>query len=376
MTGTHALVAPSGLHLTMACAASLLLQMMAPEPPPSEETLEGDAWHWHASQWAQGNKLDIGTVFRSGGQEWTVDIDMVTGSKIWAYHTCNHSTARFEDSVSMPQIHEQCHGTPDWWQSRTGEITPVKLVVKDYKSGHRIVDAFENWQLISYLIGVCHRLNIWSPDTQVELGIVQPKRYGHTYDVWNTTLGEILAVYLPRIIARVQEALAANAVATVGAHCIDCKARHLCKTLQAGAQHIVEFTGIAEALELSHEALGVEARILQDALKVLKARYEGLETQIDALMRGGTHIPYWILNDGRSLLKWNEGVSVEDIRLLGQSSDVNTIHPAKPITPTQAKDAGIDEKVIALYATRQPPGKVLKPDTNMKARKVFGARTV
>jgi len=378
MTGTHALVAPSGLHLTMACAASLLLQMMAPEPPPSEETLEGDAWHWHAAQWAQGNRLDVGATFKSGGQEWTVDVDMVTGSKLWAYHTANHSTARFEDPVSMPQIHEQCHGTPDWWQARTTMaelVTPDFITVKDYKSGHRVVEAFENWQLIAYALGVCNRLGITNPDTVILLAIIQPKDYGNQVKEWRITLGQLM-VYVSRIAARVAEATGPDAKATVGSHCIDCKARHLCKTLQRSSAHIVEFVGVAEAMELSHEALGSEARILLQAMAVLKARYEGLTTQIDALMRNGTNIPFWKLADGRSLLKWNEGVSVEDIRLLGEASNVNTIQPLKPITATQAKDAGIDATIIAAYATRQPPGKVLKPDTTTAARKVFGANKV
>lgn len=377
MSGNHALVAPSGLHLTMACAASLLMQMMAPEPPPSEETLEGDAWHWHANQWAQGNQLPVGSVFKSGGQEWTVDIDMVTGSKLWTYHTVNHSSARFEDPVSMPQIHEQCHGTPDWWQCRCMvNTTRVSRVdVKDYKSGHRVVEAFENWQLIAYALGVCNRLGITDPDTVILLAIIQPKHYGQQVKEWTTTLGQLM-VYVARIAARVAESMVPNAVATVGAHCIDCKARHLCKTLQQGAMHVVEFTGVAEAQELPNEALGAEARILGAALKILEARYKGLHTQIDALMRSGTHIPYWIMDDGRSLLKWNENVSIEDIRMLGVAANVSTIHPPKPITPTQAKDAGVDETIISAYATRQPPGKVLKPDTNLKARKVFGANKV
>jgi hypothetical protein len=183
-------------------------------------------------------------------------------------------------------------------------------------------------------------------------------------------------VYVARIAARVAEALAPDAPATVGKHCIDCKARHLCKTLQRSSAHIVEFVGVAEAQELSHEALGSEARILLHAMNILKARYDGLTTQIDALMRGGISIPFWRMDNGRSLLKWNEGVSVEDIRLLGQAAQVNTINPAEPITPTQAKDAGVDASIIALYATRQPSGKVLKPDTTIAARKVFGANKV
>ncbi len=372
MSGTHALVAPSGLHLTMACAASLLMQLMAPEPPPSEETLEGDAWHWHAGQWAQGNKLDIGAVFKSGGQEWTVDTDMVTGSKLWAYHTCNHSTARFEDPVSMPQIHVQCHGTPDWWQARDGVDTSLPgISVKDYKSGHRVVEAFMNWQLIAYALGVCNRLGVTDLSTPIQLAIIQPKHYGQQVKEWNTTLGNIM-VYVARIAARVAESMVPNAIATVGAHCIDCKARHLCKTLQHGAMHVVEFTGVAEAQELPNEALGAEARILGNALKILEARYKGLHTQIEALMRSGTSIPFWTMADGRANLKWNDGVTVEDIRMLGLAAGVNTVQPLKPITPTQAKDAGVAEELIAAYATRSPAGKVLKPDTTTAARRVFG----
>jgi hypothetical protein len=204
------------------------MQLMAPEPPPSEETLEGDAWHWHANQWAQGNQLPVGTVFKSGGQEWTVDIDMVTGSKLWAYHTVNHSSARFEDPVDIPQIHAQCCGTPDFWQYRlaisVGENT---LSVKDYKSGHRVVEAFENWQLIAYALGACNRLGLTDPNLRIELTIVQPKHYGNQIKYWHTTLGWILEKYLPRVIAQVAIALEPNAPATVGAHCIDCKARFI-----------------------------------------------------------------------------------------------------------------------------------------------------
>jgi hypothetical protein len=118
---------------------------------------------------------DIGAVFKSGGQEWTVDTDMLTGSKLWAYHTVNHSTARFEDPVSMPQIHAQCHGTPDWWQARMTVVelvTPDFITVKDYKSGHRVVEVFENWQLIAYALGVCNRLGITNPNTKILLAII------------------------------------------------------------------------------------------------------------------------------------------------------------------------------------------------------------
>ena len=366
----HALVAPSGLHLTIVCAASLLLQYMAPEAPRTEEQREGDAAHWHALQYAQGNKLPLGAKFKSGGEEWEVTADMLHGSQLWAYHTCRGATGRYEDPVSMPQIHGQCWGTPDYWQSRA----PEAIFVKDYKYGHRYVDVFENWQLIAYAIGVCHRLGITDLTQVIVLVIIQPRCYRAEGPVkeWRTTLGQLLTLYVPRIIAQLEVAMVPNPKATTGAHCIDCKARHLCSTLQRGAMHVVEFTGVGEAVELPNDALGVEARILLDAHAVLTARLEGLKAQIEALQRSGKDVPYWAMQPGRSLLKWNDNVTGDDVAMLGMAAGVETMHPPKPKTPTQCRDLGVDEKVIDAYATRQPAGMSLKPLSTTQARKVFG----
>lgn len=366
----HALVAPSGLALTMSCAASLLLQLMAAEPPKSEEQLEGDAAHWHARTWAQGTHLDVGAVFTHGGKPWTVDLDMVTGSKLWAGE-CGVS-GRFEDPVAVPRIHPQCNGTPDWWLYTHPPETLGVLDVKDYKYGHRYVDPWENWQLIAYALGVAARIGLIYNDTPVVLTIVQPRAYHRDGPVkrWATTLGELILL-AKRAAARVLEALSPDAAATTGPHCIDCKARHLCKTLQYSAMHVVEFTGVGEAIELPNAALGAEARILFEAHELLGARLEGLKTQAEAILRSGGQVPYWIMEPGRSLMKWNEGVSLEDIRLLGLAAEADTIQTPKPVTPTQAKAAGVDEAVIKLYATRLPSGMTLKPDTTIHASKVF-----
>lgn len=368
----HALVAPSGTALTMACAASLLLQFMVAEPPKSEEQLEGDAWHWHARQYATGNKLEIGAVFKSGGKDWTVDIDMLTGSKMWAAATS--SAGRFEDPVAVPQVHPQCYGTPDYWsftQPLTHE-TSGWLEVKDYKAGHRYVDPWENWQLILYALGVAHRLGLIFNEIPVVLTIVQPRAYHRDGPIklWRTTLGNLREL-AKQVIAQLEVALLPNAPTKTGVHCIDCKARLVCNTLQRGAMHIVQFSGVGEAVELPNDALGAEARILLEASQLLNARLDGLKTQIEVLMRSGVNVPYWKMEPGRALLRWNDGITVEDIRSLGVAAEINTIQPSKPITPTQAKDAGVDEKVLAFYATRLPSGMTLKPDSTTHARKVF-----
>lgn len=373
MSGQHALVAPSGLHLTMECAASLLLQFMAAPVPDSEESMEGNAAHWHARQWASGEaRLGVGETFKSQDRTWTVDLDMVSGAKLYAGEAVLHSEARFEDPIDIPDI-SQCWGTPDYYRW-IPEINTLKVV--DYKYGHRYVDAWENWQCIAYAIGIIRKLNI--PTTAiVKIVIVQPRCYfdNGAGQEWSPTVQELFE-YVQRIVNQVNIALAPNAPARTGKHCIDCKARHLCTTLQRAGMHIVEFTGVAEARELPNEALGQEARILQEAMDVLKARLEGLKTQVEILARSGKAVPFWSLENGRSLLKWNEDVKVAEVRSLGEVLGIRLTKAETLVTPTQAKDAGVDMVVLDAYATRLPSGKVLKPDSTIKTRKVFGANRV
>lgn len=360
----------------MMCAASLLMQLMGRTSEPSQEEKEGQAAHWHALQWATGNRMEVGVVFKAAGQEWTTNTDMVAGSKLYAKEAALHNEARFETPIACVDVHPDSWGTPDYFRWMP-EANILKVV--DYKFGHKYVDAFENWQLIAYALGVIRLLNI--PMTaHVKLVIVQPRCYfsneGYGYE-WVTTVADLFK-YALRIAERVRIALSPNAPATSGRHCLDhrCKAAHICKTLQHNAMSIAEYASVGEMQELDIDALGVEARIVYEASKILEARLEGLKGQIKHLTDRGKSVPYWVMADGRSSYKWGDGITVEDIQMLGQSAGVNTIHPLKPITPTQAIDAGIDEQVMKLYATRLPPGKTLKPESTQLARKVFGAKHV
>jgi Protein of unknown function (DUF2800) len=380
----HALVAPSGLPLTKECAASLLLQFMAPPLPDTDEEAEGTAAHHHAVQWAMGRQMPRGTKFMNGGREWEVDMDMENGSRLFAYHCVKGFRGRYEDPVGMPTIHAQCHGTPDYWAAydearmaldvATEVRRVIEVHVKDYKYGHRYVDPFENWQLLSYAIGVCIRLGLTDPEVVIVLVIVQPRAYHRDGPVkeWRITLGDLFR-WGDRIREQVELALAPNAPARVGNWCLDCKARHICNTLQTSAMAVAEFAGIGEAVDMPTDSIAVEARIMHDAMAILRARYEGLIAQLDALARRGQQIPGWMLEDGRSSLKWNAGVSVDTLRDLGAALGLDLLKAPAPITPTQAKDLGLAEAVVDKYATRGPAGKTLKPITTTAARKLFGA---
>ncbi len=366
----HARIMPSALHLTVPCPRSLTLQESVPPCPETEDELEGQVAHEVACFVAKGNRRAPGTYLVHKGRKWEVDQDMIDGAELYASEACFHSTARYEDAVSIPDIHPECWGTPDYWRYMP-EANLLKVI--DYKYGHRFVDAFENWQLIAYALGVARRLEL--PDSvNVKLVIVQPRCFNaEPVREWETSVGA-LRTFIEYLNIIALSAVGPNADAVTGEHCRDCKARHVCSLLQQNAASLADFSGRAEpALLTTPAAMGAEARILHDAIKRLEARYDGLKASLESLARGGANVPYWHMQPGRAPLKWD--VPVSDVIDMGRAMGVDLSKPAAVVTPTQATKLGIDEAVTLAYASRPTPALHLKPDDTNALRKIFNRGT-
>lgn len=395
-----ALIRPSGLGLTVACPASVLLQSSVPLLPATEEELEGTAAHWVAMRYAAGfgRELPVGAKFLSLGREWTVDLDMVVGATMYMNAIgAPHQNLRLEDAVQIPRVHaEHCHGTPDAWRFAPDaremlEHCPpqmpadrfhaglLKLIrVGDYKYGHRYVEVFENYQLVSYASGVMARLQLDDNDDDLwlELLIAQPRCYHREGPIrrWIIQAHELRAC-LNIAKSAAAEALTANPRAITNEGCIDCKARHACKTLQYAASALTEFSTTAEVVEMPHEAIGTELSIVEDAIERLVARASGLQAQADTILRSGRPVAYYHLAPGESRLKYFDNVNVDEVVDLG---DVLNIELRKPqtkkdmlVTPTQAIALGIDPETMKSYAHRPPAALKLTRDNSITARKVF-----
>lgn len=365
----HAPIQPSSLALTVACNASVQLQASVPASPDTEEEAEGKAAHLVAMWAAQGKPFDIGTKFKHEGREWTVDIDMYNGAKLYARVLSElGNNWRLEDPVKCSRIHPtHCWGTPDAWNK------PGVLHVGDYKYGHRFVEVFENYQLIAYAVGVMERLNIHD-DTNVmcEFHIVQPRSYHRDGPVrtWKVPAMDLRPlVNIARNAA--ERALLPNPTATTGQHCIDCRARHVCATLKNSVDSIVDYSNTAELAPLDIAAMGSELRILDAAKQRLEARRTGLAVMVEATLRAGQRVPHYELRPGQSRLKWLPDTTPEQLAAMGDLFGIKTRKPLEVITPRQAIDAGIDEAVVLQYADRPPAALVMKPVDTTEANKVF-----
>lgn len=374
----HAPIAPSSLALIVACNASMQLQMQVPPLPETDEEAEGTAWHLCGLAHAQGNPWPVGHKFQSSGKQFEIDDEMHRGAVLWASTMRKGSKGglRLEDGVKASDIHpDHCWGTPDGWEyfpAGTGPREVPVLRVGDYKGGHRFIDEFENWQLIAYAIGVMERLQLSDEHLILELIVVQPRAYrpGETaVRVWRVPAIEIRAL-VNIAAAAAHAALAPNPIATTGHHCIDCKARHVCKTLRASTANLVDYSGTAELQPLDPVAMGQELRIIRMALKRLEARETGLAAAVEAALRSGQSVPFFGMKPKQTKLMWRDGVSLDEVRALGEMLGISLLKAPAIITPTQAKDAGVDEAIVLEYAHRPPGAMALAEDDPRAVRKI------
>jgi Protein of unknown function (DUF2800) len=370
---SHARVMPSALHLTVPCPGSLQAQERVAPAPPTYEQAEGTGGHLIALKHATGAGAEwpLGRKFEIEGQKLEIDNDMLDGALIYAEEA--QAAGRFEDPVKIPDVHPtQCSGTPDYWRAIIETYLKLLKVI-DYKYGHRFVEVFEHYQLIAYASGIARFLNL-PLDFPVMLVIVQPRNYTHgAVREWSTTVGEIYEICRTKIAPRVELALGPNPPTYSGRHCLDCKARHACKTLQQTGESLVDFSGTAEIMDLPYVVVGAELRILKEAIKRLEARYTGLYEQASNLARSGRPINFWQLEEGRGRRKWRDDVTPNTVTSMGDMFGIDLRNPIEVKTPTQAIAAGIDEGIIKEYSHRPRGAMKLVEDDTVAFRKIFGS---
>jgi hypothetical protein len=369
MSGVHARIAPSSLYLTVACNGWLQLAEGLPTPAATEEELEGDSGHYVAAMYANGREIQLGEDTPNGLKATD---EMIDGGIL--YREVVGPEGVTETPVVVSRIHPtECYGTPDRW--RWNETTRT-LRVFDYKFGHKFIEVYENWQLIAYAIGVLEMLGITSDlGVTLILTIVQPRSYHPQGPVrsWKVKASDLRA-HVNIAMQAAHAALGPKPKTVAGAHCEFCPARHICPTLQEAGADAIEFAGSAEPLNLSAAAVGLELWLLRRAEELIEARKTGLEEQARAMIKRGEVVPCVSLESTKSRLTWLDNAPVDEIFGLGDALGVQLRLPPKPITPTQAKNKGIDEAVIRQYAWN-PPGKtkLIFDPNNTQARKAFGA---
>jgi hypothetical protein len=394
MSGYHAAIAPSSLHLTVECQAWLgltlkmdkdLLALMTADTPAS---LEGNAADWVAKEYAKGNEVAYGTPTPVPGI--LVNYDMIHGAKLW------RDEMGYGAVMDLPVVCERIHPTDCWGVPDGWRWDPIAGVLKllDYKYGFDIHDVFEHWQLIGYLAGILDTMKLRASQVMVEFVIVQPRAFHKDGPVrrWKIQADMLTAqinIAHSAAIATLPPKPEWNgkyegytAKAKSGAHCLHCPARPVCGTFQAAVSEVLEMTGKPVLSAMDHNAVGVQLALVHSAAKLLKAQETALEAQAEAMLRAGKRVPNYTMEPSAGAYKWNPDASLDEVMGLGalanppinmQNPGLNVNSRCSPVmTPTQATKAGLPDAIVKHYATSFPGAMKLAPENLTEARRAFG----
>lgn len=349
----------------------------------SEDTLNGEASHWLGETLIQmGAAMHVTPSVRDGllGQAapngviisdemfeaaWEYANDVVREIKKYPFAAWG-----VETRIKAPNIHAESFGTTDAYLY---DPQSNRLIVWDYKYGYKIVEAFENWQGINYVAGLFDMLSIDGLQDQtlrVDIRIVQPRAFHRDGAIrsWKV-LGSDLRGYINILHNNAHEALSENAKTRSGEHCIYCNARHACQAALDGGLGMFEAVNKPIPAELAPEQLGTQLSIVKRARKQLEYLESGYEEQLKSLIRGGSNVPGWSVEQGLGKRQWSK--PVDEILKFGDLMGVDLREPVKAISPAQAEKKGIDEAVVAAYVERRQIGLKVVPDNNSKAKQVF-----
>lgn len=383
--GEHSIIPPSSAAKRVQCPGSAVMEMQYPDTTETDEQREGTASHEVGEQmirsFARGG-LNFPKVGGRASNGVKITDAVYDGALMYA-EECQRimreagvfggENLRIEQRVHAPRIHPECWGTPDFALFDEKRTT---LHVVDLKYGHRVVEAFENWQLIEYAVGVLDDMMGDKALSEhngvvVRIGIVQPRAYHRDGPVrWWEIQPCDLRAYVNFLHAVEHEALGSDPPTKAGLECRDCSARHACETLQRASMEAIAYTGKPVSQQLSADALGLEIRLLRDAQAIIKARLDGHEAHAEAVINGGGSVPGWVLERGRGRQRWS--VPADQVFQLGDMMGIDLRKAPTPVTPKQAITAGLDSTVVKEFSETPSTSPKLVESTKTKAAQVFG----
>lgn len=361
----------------MNCNASFRAQQAHPplDVEPSQSRLEGRACHEVAQKLFKNEPFSdlVGSLSKDGIviTDELFDAAREYFNEVWGY--CNTHGRVYDlhvEEVCPVPGYGDWYCIPDAWVY----VPEVKVLrVWDAKFGHRIVDPFENWQLLIEAFSICDQFQM--PPDIIELVIVQPRGFTSegTVRKWALTYDE-LRVYRRQVNETILRVLDTAPMCTPGPHCLDCSARAHCDTLKQQSYAGVDYVQSLQTHNLSGHALGVELRLLQRAQEMIKMRLSGLEEQALHEIKQGQHVTFYSAKTTYGRKRWKKDVPVDQVIMMGDLLGQDLRKPQELDTPAQCAKKGIDPSIIEQYAETPVTGVKLEQVDERAIKNVFSRK--
>jgi hypothetical protein len=373
---SHSYIAPSSAHVWLHCAGAPMMAMLTDDGSETDEAREGTATHWVGFECLQHGRSPADFLGVIAPNSVKVDDGMVESAAHYVEYVRSIPgvSRHLEQRVHASSLHPELWGSCDCW---TIDHTTHTLHVADFKHGHRIVEVFENWQLICYAAGVLEQLQIDGIADQllrVVFHVVQP-RAAHPDGIkrrWSVQASDLRG-YFNRISASAHGAYDPAAKCVSGTWCADCNGRLGCDAGRRAGFSIMQYTADPIPLQLNADQVGTELLLVTEAMEALKGRRTALEQRAQQYLRSGQNVPNHALRPKQGRETWQ--LDPDAVFAFGDAMGVELRKPQEPITPTQAVAAGLDRAIIdsANMTTRPDRGVELVKDDGQRARRAFGA---
>lgn len=357
MADDHAFLASSAADIwgiPDGCPAYPRMALAYSDENDSPEAREGTAAHEYVSTVLMGTKREVGDLAANGHPvtDEMVECAQALFTDVASWRPgCGH---RFgvEERLHMPSVHPTLNwGTADIIGAN---FTIKRLYVRDYKFGHKYVDAWENRQLVDYAIGAFRHFAISPediPNWTVDTGIFQPRCWHPEgpRKLWEVTGARFLEL-ADDLAYRARKASDPNAEFHTGDYCTYCPARYACPALRAAGGASVDLSMQGIPHDLTPDMSGLIRAHIVGAIDRLKALQSGVDAQIEAYIRKGQRVPGCDLQPGGGREYWTK--PLDEVFMLGDLFGKD-LRKKDALTPKQARDLGIDETVISAYSDRR-----------------------
>jgi hypothetical protein len=381
----HAILSASGAPRWVPCPASIQHEAKYAEKPPHPMTLEGDAIHEmcktvlmdFVSHDLRGHTMkrdDFLGKPASNGVIYTDDM-LNVGEKY--IREIMRMSSEFkgcrlliEHRVYMPNVHPDNWGTLDA-AAIFLDTQASLLVLADLKCGWGIVEAYENWQLLDYCVGVLNYLvaeNLPIPQ-RIQLRLIQPRPYHPQGPVrtFEISLAE-LEPYFLKLRQSAHEALGPSPSFTTGPHCDHCKGRETCPAMTRASYRIVETVKGLQMTDITGASLGAHLFMLDEGIKLLGAFRDALGDKALIDIQNGKPVPGWSWETTESRVKWTK--PIDQVYATGDLYGVDLRIQEAP-TPKQAIAKGLPEAVVKTLSASSSSGVKLVPADLKVPAKLF-----
>lgn len=227
------------------------------------------------------------------------------------------------------------------WMADIGNLT-----VDDFKYGWRLVEPFENWQLVAGAAGIMIKYQL-TPST-IDLIIHQPRPHHRDGKVrkWSLTYDEFWLAY-----GKMKEALRViTDELRTGPHCYRCPSMLKCPAYHAATYNALDASGRVFDDGLSDTEAASELVLIRRAKDILEQKDKALTELITHRINSQHVVPNWFIERGEGKRRWKKGVTVSMIKAL----TLKDINKPDMLSPAQAEKAGISPLIVNAFSERPP----------------------